>query len=352
MKIGITGTGSHLPSIVTKNDAFLEHEFLEQDGSSFAIQNKTIIEKFQSITGIAERRYAKPGINTSDLGLLAAESALTDAGIDREDLDYIIFAHNFGDVAHGKIQGDTLPSLATRVKHQLRIKNTACVAYDVIFGCPGWVEGVIQAMAFIKSGMAKKCLVIGGETLSRIVDGHDRDSMIYSDGAGAAVIEANPASGEILSHITATHANGEAYYLFFDKTYNQDGCPDTRYIKMHGRKIYEFACTHVPKAMASCLEDSGVSIDDVKKIFIHQANEKMDEAIVKRFYRHYGKTVPAHVMPMIIKHMGNNSVATIPILLDQVAKGEVAHQNLEKGDIVLFASVGAGMNINAMVYRY
>ena len=352
MKVGITGSGSYIPSVVTRNEDFLQHDFFTLDGKAIDYENTVIIEKFQAITGISERRYADTKLKTSDLGHLAAEKAIDDAGIDREELDYIIFAHNFGDIEHGKIQSDTLPSLATRVKHLLRIKNPKCVAYDMIFGCPGWIEGVIQANAFIKSGIAKKCLVIGGETLSRVVDEHDRDSMIYSDGAGAAIVEAKDTNGEILSHASVTHANGEAYYLFFDKTNLEDGCEDTRYIKMHGRKIYEFACTHVPKAMAECLDQSGVSIDEVKKIFIHQANEKMDEAIVKRFYRLYGKEAPADIMPMSIHKLGNSSVATIPTLYDLVRHGKLEPHKINKGDVAIFASVGAGMNINAIIYRH
>ncbi|WP_318343044.1 3-oxoacyl-ACP synthase III family protein [Flagellimonas baculiformis] len=351
MKIGITGSGSYIPTVVTKNDDFLQHHFMETDGTTFGQDNTVIIEKFKSITGIAERRYAKPELKTSDMGYLAAEKAISHARIDKEELDYIIFAHNFGDLAYGKIQGDTLPSLATRVKHLLRIKNPNCVAYDLIFGCPGWIEGVVQASAFIKSGMAKKCLVIGGETLSRVIDPHDRDSMIFSDGAGATILEANPSSGEILSHATQTFAEEEAYYLYFDKTNSAEGCKDTRYIKMQGRKIYEFACIHVPKAMASCLDKSGVGIDAVKKIFIHQANEKMDEAIIKRFYKIYGKDVPENIMPMSIHELGNSSVATVPTLYDLVLKGELPQHELQKGDVVIFASVGAGMNVNAVVYR-
>ncbi|MEO0525732.1 MAG: 3-oxoacyl-[acyl-carrier-protein] synthase III C-terminal domain-containing protein, partial [Bacteroidota bacterium] len=272
--------------------------------------------------------------------------------IDPEQLDYIIFAHNFGDVSHGQSQSDTLPSLATRVKHNLRIKNPSCVAYDLLFGCPGWIEGVIQANAFIKSGLAKKCLVIGAETLSRVVDKHDRDSMIYSDGAGATIIEASDNTGEILAHATATHANGEAYHLFFGDSYNKECKSDTRYIKMYGRKIYEFAVTHVPKAMKDCLDSSGIDIKDVKKIFIHQANEKMDEAIVNRFYKLYDMETPEGIMPMNIHKLGNNSVATIPTLYDMVRHGKIENQGIQKGDVVIFASVGAGMNINAMVYKY
>jgi 3-oxoacyl-[acyl-carrier-protein] synthase-3 len=120
---------------------------------------------------------------------------------------------------------------------------------------------------------------------------------------------------------------------------------------MYGRKIYEFAVTNVPSAMAECLDDSGVSIDDIKKIFIHQANEKMDEAIIKRFYRLYKKEVPSGIMPMSISKLGNSSVATIPTLFDLVRNGKLENQEVQKGDVVIFASVGAGMNVNAMVYR-
>ncbi|WP_411031099.1 3-oxoacyl-ACP synthase III family protein [Spongiimicrobium sp. 3-5] len=353
MNIAITGTGAYIPTIITPNENFWHHEFLNSDGSNFQYPNDVIIDKFQAITGIDERRYATNDLNASDLGFLAAQKAIKDAGIDKEQLDYIIFAHNFGDVSYGKCQADTLPSLATRVKHHLRIKNPRCVAYDVLFGCPGWIEGVIQAKAFIKSGLAKKCLVIGGETLSRVVDENDRDSMIYSDGAGATIIEATSnGTGNILGHTSATYANGEAYYLFFGEGYDKSSKNDRRYIKMHGRKIYEFAVTHVPQAMKDCVDDSGVSINDVKKIFIHQANAKMDEAIVKRFYKLYDLEVPEDVVPMNISKLGNNSVATVPILLDMVKSGELENQHINKGDVLIFASVGAGMNINALVYKY
>src|SRR5699024_9128450 len=108
----------------------------------------------------------------------------------------------------------------------------------------------------------------------------------------------------------------------------------------------------VPKAMKSCLEKSGVPIDEVKKIFIHQANLKMDEAIVERFYGLFNKKPPQNIMPMSIAKLGNSSVATIPTLYDLFLKGEFKNQRLEKGDVIIFASVGAGMNINAIVYRY
>jgi len=350
----ITGLGSYIPTVIKKNEAFLENEFLNDDGTPFQYENEIVIEKFKAITGIEERRYAAPELNSSDLAYFAAQKAIEDSGIDQEELDYIILAHNFGDVKSGTVQSDVLPSLASRVKYKLGIKNPNCVAYDILFGCPGWIQGIIQAEAYIKSGIAKKCLVIGTETLSRVLDDYDRDSMIYSDGAGACIVEAvesNTPSG-ILSHAAQTNTSDECYYLFFGSSYNKNVDPDVRYIKMHGRKIYEYGLNYVPLAMKDALDKSGVAISDVKKIFIHQANEKMDEAILKRFYRLYKSKVPEGIMPMSIHKLGNSSVATVPTLFDLVKRGKMENQEINKGDVVILASVGAGMNINAIVYKY
>jgi 3-oxoacyl-[acyl-carrier-protein] synthase-3 len=351
MNIKITGSGSYIPTEVVSNNDFAKHVFLNDDGTPFPHSNEVVAEKFLEITGIQERRYVTDDLLTSDIATIAAQKAIADAQVDPETLDYIIFAHNFGNVKKGAIQTDLLPSLATRVKFNLRIKNPKCVAYDMLFGCPGWVEGIIQAQAYIKAGMAKKCLVIGAETLSRVVDMHDRDSMIYSDGAGATVLEATEDEGGILAHESATFTYDEAYYLFFGNSFNKTHDPDVRYIKMHGRKIYEFALSQVPKAMKECLDKSGVDIKDVKKVLIHQANEKMDEAIVHRFYKLYQETPPEGIMPMSIHTLGNSSVATIPTLYDSMVKHQIANQSLHKGDVLLFASVGAGMNVNAIVYK-
>lgn len=351
MNFKITGTGSYIPNVVTRNADFDQHEFYNIDGSNFPHDNETTIRKFKAITGIEERRYLEENLNTSDIAVIASQKAIENAGIDPETLDYIIVAHNYGDVKSNSIQSDTVPSLATRVKSHLRIKNPKCVCYDVLFGCPGWIEGMIQAQAYLKCGMAKKCLVIGAEALSRVVDKHDRDSMIFSDGAGAAILEATEDEGGILSHETATYSFQEAEYIYFGKSNQADAPEDVRYIKMHGRKIYEFALVNVPKAMKECLENSGKSIKDLKKIFIHQANEKMDQAIINRFYKLHGMTPPDKVMPMTIHELGNSSVATVPTLFDLVSRGKIKDQELQKGDVVMFASVGAGMNINAITYQ-
>lgn len=352
MNTKITGVGSYIPETIERNSDFLKHQFLNTDGTEFEQPNSVIIEKFQCITGISERRYLQNELTNSDMAFFASEKAIKDAKIDPEELDYIIVAHNYGDLDCHGAQSDTVPSIATRVKHKLKIKNHKCVAYDVLFGCPGWIEAVIQANAFIKSGIAKKCLVIGSETLSRVTDEHDRDSMIYSDGAGATILEATAEEGGILSHESSTFAYEEAHYIFFGKSNNTEVTENNRYIKMHGRKIYEFALKHVPLAMKSCLEKSGESIGDIKKILIHQANEKMDQAIINRFYNLFELPVPPGIMPMSIDKLGNSSVATVPTLLDLILKGKMKNQNIKKGDVIILASVGAGMNINAIVYKF
>lgn len=350
----ITGTGSYIPTVVVKNSEFVNQTFFEKDHSVIDSPGEVVVTKFKDITGIAERRWVDKDLTCSDIAAIAAKAAIADAGIDPETLDQIIVAHNFGDVVKDTIQTDILPCLAARVKHQLGIENPACVAYDILFGCPGWVQGIIQADSYIKSGLAKRCLVIGAETLSRVVDIYDRDTMIFSDGAGATVIEAieEEQPRGVLASSTVSNTKDEAYYLYIGKSNAPESDPKVRYIKMHGRKIYEYSISNVPAAIKAALDKTGIPVEDVKKILIHQANEKMDEAIIKRFYRLYGKQqVVSEVMPMNIYELGNSSVATVPTLYDMVLKNRFDNHTINPGDVIIFASVGAGMHINAMVYK-
>ncbi|WP_343558847.1 ketoacyl-ACP synthase III [Sphingobacterium sp.] len=350
MNIKIIGSGSYLPDNKINNTNFEDRIFLDEAGEPIKYP-ESIIGKFKDITGIEERRYANNDQVASDLASIAAERAIANADIDQETLDYIIVAHNYGDVQYGKVQSDTVPSLATRVKKKLGIRTPHCIAYDLLFGCPGWNEGVIQANAFIKSGMAKRCMVIGTETLSRVVDPYDRDSMIYADGAGAVILEATTEDTGLLSFESATYAFDEADYLYFGPSFDSQHEQDTRYIKMKGRKIYEFALSKVPLAMQICIEKANLDIHAIKKILIHQANEKMDEAIIARFYGLYHMQPPKDIMPMSIHKFGNSSVATIPTLYDLIVQGKIEGHSFNKNDIILFASVGAGMNINAFTYK-
>lgn len=351
----ITGTGSYIPDVIKENVDFTVHNFYADDNTRVEADPAVVVEKFRQITGIAERRYASENLNTSDIAAIAATNAIKDSGIDPETLDQIILAHNFGNVVKHTIQGDAVPSLASRVKHSLGIKNPSCIAYDILFGCPGWVQGLIHADAFFKAGVAKKILVIGTETLSRVIDVYDRDSMIFSDGAGACVLEYMPATENekgILGYSVQSDCNEELDYIYMGKSNFPHSDPRVRYIKMKGRKVYEYAMKYVASAMKQCLDKSGIGIHDLTKIFIHQANEKMDEGIVKALYKLYDvKDIPPTIMPMSIHWLGNSSVATIPTLYDLVKKGLNKDHELKDGDIVLFASVGAGMNINAVCYR-
>lgn len=397
----ISGTGSYIPTKSVKNEDFLKTEFYENYDKELGKPNQEIIDKFLEITTIAERRYVPDNLSTSDIAFFAAEKAILSAGIDKESLDYVILAHNFGDIKGGSNRTDNVPSLASRVKNKLGIENPFTVAYDILFGCPGWLQAFIQADYFIRSGDAKRILVIGADVLSRISDPHDRDSMLYADGAGAVILEARESAVPIgiLGHVTRSDTKVYLNMLNMGKSFNSAGAVDARfsdkvsdsstyiasnpnnlYLKMNGRRLYQYALETVPLAIKAALDKCGVHINEISKVLIHQANGKMDEAILKRLYALYNiSEIPANVMPMSISYLGNSSVATLPTLLDLIMRDSLSHagealnaidtdsdttspaasvtspatvdvHSINKGDKIIFASVGAGMNINALVY--
>lgn len=349
----ITGTGSYIPENIISGDSFLDAVFYD-NGTIIDKDITEIIKKFSEITEINERRYVSDHIVNSDIAAIAAQSAIDDAGIDKESIDHIILCHNFGDIEKDSNRTTMIPALAAKVKSILGIHNPDCVAYDLIFGCPGWVQGVIQADYLLKSGDAKRVMVIGSETLSRIIDPHDRDSMIFSDGAAAIIFEAKSSEDPIgiiahKSQTFATHGN----LLSMGKSYNPNEDSGNSYLKMNGRKLYEFAVINVPQVVKKAIDKSGVPIADIKTVFIHQANGKMDHAIMKRLFKLYDlDSVPEKLVPMTISWLGNSSVATIPTLIDLVLKDQVEGYKIVEGEYAVFASVGAGMHINAVVYRF
>ena len=351
-----TGTGRYVPKKRVKNEFFHSSEFFESSGERILNPNEDITRKFQEITTIAERRYAEDHETTTDLALIASQRAIEAAGIDKEELDYIIVAHNFGETHADNSRMDIVPSLASRLKQKLEIHNPAAVAYDILFGCPGWIQAVIQADYYIRSGDAKKILVVGADVLSRISDPHDRDSMIYADGAGAAIMEARESETPvgIVGHNTRSDAVDYAQMLHMGYSYNPElAAKKDYYLKMNGRRLYQYALENVPKAIKSGLDKLGMHVSDIKKVLIHQANGKMDDAILARLYKLYGlKDVPEHVMPMTISWLGNSSVATVPTLLDMILRDDMDSHQLQSGDNIVLASVGAGMNINSIVYKF
>jgi len=352
----IVGAGSYIPPRIVGNAHFSRTEFFEAyDKPCDPAKSATIIRKFEEITNIAERRYVDDDLVASDMAVYSARNALDKSGIDRESLDYIIVAHNFGDVPLDNRRSDLVPSLAARVKQKLEIRKPSCIAYDLPFGCAGWLQGVIQANYYIRAGDAKRALVIGAETLSRVSDPHDRDSMLYSDGAGCVILEARSSSDPVgvLAHAGRSDTLEHASLMWMGKSFNPDFDGNELFLKMRGRKLYEYAVTTVPEVVRRSLDKAGKTLVDVDKILMHQANAKMNEAILKRLFGLEEKgEAPADVMPMTISFLGNSSVATIPTLLDLILEGKLEGQDLKAGDLVVLAAVGAGMNINSVVYRW
>lgn len=350
----ILGSGSYVPTRRIPNEDFLQHAFYDQQGQQLEKMNEVIIQQFEHITGIRERRYVTDDLMASDIAYFAAKEALDSAQVDGETLDYIIVAHNFGDIRSDNPRSEFVPALASRVKHHLGIANPDTIVYDLPFGCAGWLQGVIQADFYIRSGSAKKVMIIGTETLSRICDPHDRDSMIYSDGAGAVILGATESTEPvgILAHCTRSYSDELAYVLKMGKSYNLNFGSDRLFLKMQGRKLYEQALKLVPAVIKEVINAAGLNISDIDKVLIHQANNKMDEAILRNLYALYGRVdIPDYVMPMTISWLGNSSVATLPTLYDLFSKGKLADQQISNGRTLIFASVGAGVNINAVIYK-
>jgi len=349
----IVGTGSYIPGRVIPNDFFLDAEFFDQTTSKrFETPNSEIIRKFFEITNIEERRYAENDQVTSDLATFAARDAIETSGIDPESFEFILVAHNFGDVTHGNLIPDLMPSLANRVKAKLGINNPAILTNDVTSGCPGWTTAMIIADAYIKSGTFKRGLVVGADVLSRVADPYDRDRMIFSDGAGAVIVEAfeSEIPVGILAH--SSRSDFDHNMLSMGSSLNPNIPKEQKYLRMLGAKVYAYALSNVPGVVKDSLEKAGLNLDAVRKVLIHQANEKMDEAILSRVYRLYGKReYDKKVMPMTIQRFGNSSTATVPTLLDLILKDKMEDHQIKKGDVVIFTSVGAGMAINSIVYK-
>ncbi len=353
MGILIEGIGTYIPDIEIPNAHFLRQPFYDARGQRILRPGEEVVQKFEEITGIKTRRYARPEQVTSDLATEAARQALADAGLSPDELHYIVVAHNFGDVRPGQGTLDMVPALAARVAHHLAASNPRLVTYDLAFGCPGWIEAVISVLKRIQDG--EHALVIGAEALSRVYDPYDRDSMIFSDGAGAVVLTADAARpGGFLAHLTRSYAGHTTQFLNMGPSYRPGYAPGRLFMHMQGRKVYEFALKEVPMALKAVLDQAGLRPEDLRMVLIHQANAKMDEAILRRFLKLYGLRRPPRpdYMPMTIHFLGNSSVATIPTMMALIKQGQLPPFSFEPGDIVLMTSVGAGMNINAALYQF
>jgi 3-oxoacyl-[acyl-carrier-protein] synthase-3 len=179
--------------------------------------------------------------------------------------------------------------------------------------------------------------------------------MIYADGAGAAIMEARERETPIgiLGHNSRSDALDYAKMLYMGYSYEPGlAKKKVHFLKMNGRRLYQYALSNVPNAIKAGLDKLNLNITDISKVLIHQANGKMDDAILKRLFELYNiNEVPEYIMPMTISWLGNSSVATVPTLLDMIIRDTMDYHQLESGDIIVLASVGAGMNINNVVYK-
>ncbi len=350
----ITGSGHYLPNRIVTNEDFVNHEFYDESGNRLDKTGEEITRKFEEITEIRERRYVEDDLLNSDIATFAAKKAIEESGVNPEELDYIIVGHNFGDIDPVGHQIDIMPSISAKVKHNLGIKNLKCKPYDMTFGCPGWIESLILGHQFIQANIAKKVLVIGSDTLSRAVDPHDRSAMIFADGAGAVVLEAKEADYKygIINHETLSYTGDELAYLTNGRSANPDYKGSIKTINMKGRKVYEFVLKNVPPAIKELLDETNLSITDIDKILLHQANAKMDHAMIERLYKLYDVAVPEKIDPMTVQFLGNTSVATVPTMFDLIKKGELAPHQFHANDTIILASVGATMNVNAVIYQF
>lgn len=348
----VVGTGSYLPKNVITNNHFLQHTFYKKSGERMQKDPAEITAKLQQISGIRERRYASATEDSADIAAIAGKRALVSAKLSGEQLDGIIVAHNAGNMIHGHDKPHTIPNLGAVIKSRMGITNPNCIAYDIIFGCPGWVEGMTQGHRMIAMGEAKNLLVIGVEVLSRYVDQYDLDTMLFGDGAGAVILQAHGSDTKkgILSYKNYSHCNAEVDFLKMDVSYKRDE-PTSLYMKMEGKQVYRYAVTYVPQLVNDCLQKAGIPIEKVAHFFFHQANEKMIVAMAEKLFKMNGiQGDLKKLVPMTVQCTGNTSVATIPTMWDLINQGQLPSHSVKDGDIIVMASVGAGMHANCMIY--
>ncbi len=354
MKTIISGTGTELPERKIDNSWFLDRKFMNADGTLIEKPAEEIIAKLEAITGIKERRYIAEKGDSVPLMTAASHKAISDSGLDKNQIDGIIVAHNAGNMLEGQLGFHTVPNMAALLKNSLDITNHECFAYDILFGCPGWLQGIVQAHQAIQMGDAQHVLVVGIEVASRLLDPHDLDSMILADGCGAAVIsKGNQEDKGLISYATYSHANEDIACIYLDRSYNKALDLPTLF-KMNGKDVYKYATVWVPRVIKKALDKAGLDVSDVDMFLFHQANGKMLHAFANNLAELYGLSDLnfEDKIPTTIQFTGNTSVATIPTMLDLILKGQLGNYQIKPGDTVVMASVGAGMHCNALVYKF
>ena len=320
MTTKIIGTGSYAPEQIVTND-------------DLAKIMDTSDEWIRTRTGIRERRITL-GEGTAALAAEAAKRALEDAGVEAKDVDIIILATSSPD--------NCFPSDACEVQAAVGAVNA--VAYDISAACSGFIFALNTVHSFIQAGIYRTGLVIGADTLSKLVDWEDRSTcVLFGDGAGAAVVQAadtglismNMKSDGTKGHVLACKARTVGNFL-------TGGNPELGYVSMDGQEVFKFAVRKVPECISQVLEAGHTQPDEVKYYILHQANYRIFESIAKRM------KVPMEKMPMNIGRFGNTSGASIPMMLDELNQAG----KLSRGDKLVFSGFGGGLTWGAALVEW
>ena len=321
MRAVVIGCGHYLPKRVVENAEF--EKSLETDDAWI-----------KSRSGIERRHFASEGETTSSMATAAAQAALKQAGLGADDVDAIIVATSTPDL--------TFPSAATMVQAQLGM--TSGFAFDVQAVCAGFIYAMSNANALILSGQARRVLVIGAETFSRIMDWTDRSTcVLFGDGAGAVLLEGREGAGTSADRgILATDLNSDGRYrdlLFVDGGVSTG---TTGYLRMQGNQVFRHAVEKLASTATTAMERAGVSADDVDWIVPHQANIRIIQGTAKKL------DLPMEQVVVTVQDHGNTSAASIPLAM---SVGQSRGQ-LKEGDLIVTEAIGGGLAWGAVVLRW
>lgn len=317
----IKGVGHYLPENLVPNAHFEK---------TLETSNEWIISR----SGIERRHFAAEDETTSNLAAHAARAALKDAGLEASDLDALIVATSTPDL--------TFPSAATMVQHQIGM--TGGFAFDVQAVCAGFIFALANANALIVSGTAKRVMVIGAETFSRIMDWTDRGTcVLFGDGAGALILEASEGDGTSADRgVLSSDLNSDGTYR--DILYVDGGVSTktTGYLRMEGKEVFRHAVEKLAATAHTAMDKAGISSDDVDWVVPHQANIRIIKGTAKKM------NVPMENVIVTVQDHGNTSAASIPLALS-VGK---AQGKLKQGDLVVTEAIGGGLAWGAVVLRW
>lgn len=320
MRARIAGTGSSLPRLRVTND-------------DLGKMMDTSDEWIKSRTGIGARHIAVEE-TTASMSVAAARQALEEAGMRAEELELIIAATVTPD--------HILPPLSCDIQSALGASKAA--AYDLCAACSGFIFALNTAQAYIQSSMYKNILIVGAETLSKLMDWTDRSTcVLFGDGAGAAVVTAE-AEGLFAGVQGADGAKG-AVLSCGGRPLNHPFAshePEHPFVRMNGQEVYKFAVRTVPKCIVQVLGQAGLQPEDISLFLLHQANQRIIEAVAKRLKQ------PMEKFPVCLAECGNISAASVPILLDRTNRDG----RLKKGDKIVLAGFGAGLTWGAVALEW